>query len=329
VTLIVPLLALNQVDAARCDWLVPGLAREKITRLAKSLPQKLRHQFGALPDFIDAFLAVNETQNAPLSQAMARYARRELNLTIPLDAFRQEMLPAHLSMNFRVVDEHGRQLGRGATLRSCAPGWSQRRAKDELAKADAPAARFTAWDFGDLEEVMEIRRGSQTLIGYPGLVDHGDSISLDVFDSAEGRARTPCGLRRLFMLQLKEQARHIREERRLAGDGHAVLGFRRRGGAEGTAARGRVRSRLHAGTLAEDRANSTGAAMRRAHGDAPGQEIARLAGRSSPSTRRCRKTSTNVKAFPEPCCDIQEARPVDAGTFMEDAVRAPAALSRY
>src|SRR5258708_23760621 len=86
VTLSVPLVALNQVDAAQCDWLVPGLLREKITRLAKSLPQKLRQAFGALPEFVDAFLVANETRDAPLAPPIARYARREFNLTIPLDA---------------------------------------------------------------------------------------------------------------------------------------------------------------------------------------------------------------------------------------------------
>src|SRR5438046_9577735 len=63
---------------------------------------------------------------------------------------------------------------------------------------------------------MEIRRGSQTLIGYPGLVDHGDSVSLEVFDSADKARETHrSGLRRLFMLQLKEQARYI--EKNLPG----------------------------------------------------------------------------------------------------------------
>src|SRR5258708_31529095 len=99
VTLTVPLLALNQIDAAKSDWLVPGLVREKITRLAKSLPQKLRHALGPLPEFVDAFLAAGEAQDAPLAPAIARHARRDLNLVIPLDAFRREMLPAHLLMN--------------------------------------------------------------------------------------------------------------------------------------------------------------------------------------------------------------------------------------
>ena len=36
------LIALNQISAAQVDWLVPGLRREKVMQLAKSLPQRLR-----------------------------------------------------------------------------------------------------------------------------------------------------------------------------------------------------------------------------------------------------------------------------------------------
>jgi ATP-dependent helicase HrpA len=212
VTLTVPLAALNQVDAVRSDWLVPGLAREKITRLAKTLPHKLRHPLGPLPEFAQDLIAANPAADVPVAQAIARYALREWNLAIPADTFRPEMLPPHLSMNFLIVDEHGRQLAMGRNL-------AQLRAQlgDEagerfsaIAKSNAPAARHTGWDFGDLEEVMEIRHGGLTLVGYPGLVDRGDAVSLEVFDSPEkAREAQHAGLRRLYMLQLKEQARHI------------------------------------------------------------------------------------------------------------------------
>jgi len=192
VTLTVPLLALNQIDAAKCDWLVPGLVREKTTRLAKSLPQKLRHQLGTLPEFVDAFLAANRVAEAPLAQAIARHARRELNLDVPLDAFRLETLPVHLSMNFRVVDEDGRQLAMGRNLAQlrAALGDAAGEQFAALAQAETPTEKVTGWEFGDLEEVAEIRRGSQTLIGYSGLVDHGDAVSLEVFDAAGKRVRT-------------------------------------------------------------------------------------------------------------------------------------------
>src|SRR5881296_2773405 len=313
VTLTVPLLALNQIDAAKCDWLVPGLAREKITRLAKSLPQKLRHQLGPLPEFVDAFLAANEAQDAALAQAIARYARRELNLAVPLDAFRPETLPAHLSMNFRVVDEHGRQLAAGRNLAQLRAELGQKAGEQfaELARSDAPAAaKVAAWDFGDLEEVMEVRRGSQTLIGYPGLADHGDSVSLEVFDSADkAREAHRPGLRRLFMLQLKDQARYI--ERNLPGLHAMTLQF----AAFGDAAE--LREQLL--VAAFDRAclvepwPRTRAQFERRRDEARSrvtllaQEIARFAGKILSEHAALQKQLKELsKAFPEACRDVQE-----------------------
>jgi len=95
---------------------VPGLRREKVMLLAKSLPQKLRHKLGPLPEFADALLAAEKPGETTLMEAIARYARRELNLMVPLDGFRPEALPAHLTLNIRVMDEHGRQLGMGRNL---------------------------------------------------------------------------------------------------------------------------------------------------------------------------------------------------------------------
>ena len=54
-TLAVPLYALNQVSAPRCEWLVPGMLKEKAHLLLKSLPQKLRRHCVPLPDYAAAF----------------------------------------------------------------------------------------------------------------------------------------------------------------------------------------------------------------------------------------------------------------------------------
>ncbi len=313
VTLIVPLLALNQVDAARCDWLVPGLLREKITRLAKSLPQKLRHQLGALPAFVDAFLRANERADVPLAQAIARYARRELNLAVPRDAFRQEMLPAHLSMNFRIVDEHGRQLEMGRNLAQLRAELGQKAGDQfaELARADARSEKVTAWKFGDLEEVMEVRRGSQTLIGYPGLVDHGDSVSFEIFDSADkAREAHRPGLRRLFRLQLKEQARHI--EKNLPGSQAMVLQFAAFG--EVAELKEQLLAAVFDRACMQESWPRTRAEFDRRRDEARSrvtllaQEIARLVGTILAEHAALQKKLQQAsKAFPQPCRDIQES----------------------
>jgi ATP-dependent helicase HrpA len=312
VTLTVPLVALNQIDAAKSDWLVPGLLREKITRLVKSLPQKLRHQLGPLPEFIDAFIAANEPGDVPLAQALTRYARRELNLAIPLDSFRGEMMPAHLSMNFRIVDEHGRQLAIGRNLAQLRSELGEVAGEQfaELARAEAPADKVTEWGFGDLQEVMEISRGEQKLIGYPGIADHGNAVSLEVFDSADkAREAHRAGLRRLFMLQLKEQARHI--EKNLPGLQAMALQFAAFGdGAE-------LKEQLLAAAF--DRAclqepwPRTRAAFELRRDESRSRvtllanEIARLvSGILLEHAALQKKLQQASKAFPESCRDIQE-----------------------
>ncbi len=235
VTLTVPLVALNQVNPALCDWLVPGLRREKAMGLAKSLPQRTRHRLGQLPEFADAFLKAPPELNVNMSEAIVRWARRELTLDVPRDGFQTERLPAHLSMNFRVVDEHGRQLGMGRNLAQLRAELGEAagekfaaavgKAVGGLEEATVPGAEggkngakatgksgntVTEWTFGELAEVMEIRHGSQTLIGFPAIVDEGAGVRLDVFDAEDkARATHRAGLRRLFMLQLKEQAKFI------------------------------------------------------------------------------------------------------------------------
>ncbi len=41
------------------------------------------------------------------------------------------------------------------------------------------------WTFGELPEVMEIRRKGVSLIGHPAIADRGDYCSIEVFDEPE------------------------------------------------------------------------------------------------------------------------------------------------
>jgi ATP-dependent helicase HrpA len=70
--------------------------------------------------------------------------------------------------------------------------------------------RHTSWDFGELPELMEIRKGGQTLIGFPALMDLGDAVGIEVFDEPEvAQARHREGLRRLFALQIRDALKYL------------------------------------------------------------------------------------------------------------------------
>ncbi|MBI5006333.1 MAG: ATP-dependent RNA helicase HrpA [Nitrosomonadales bacterium] len=224
VTLTVPQALLNQVSAARCEWLVPGILAEKIAQLVKSLPQKLRRHCVPVPEFAAEFCAAVKASDVPLLQALARYIREQKQIEVPLDAFRLEQLPAHLLMNFRVVDEHGRQLGMARNFAQLRGEWAPKQAPltaAPVAKSAAPqqktsGERYTEWKFGDFRATSTEQRAGQTITVFNALVDEGDAVSLQSFDTQDAaKAAHRLGLRRLFQLALKEQVKYL--EKNLPG----------------------------------------------------------------------------------------------------------------
>jgi ATP-dependent helicase HrpA len=218
VTMTVPLVLLNQVPVNRAEWLVPGLLGEKVRALAKAIPQRLRHKLGPLDDFAERFIASVEPADTALATAIARYIRAELNFDVPLDAFRPDSVPPHLRMNFRVVDDTGRQRAMDRDLAAIKRSLGEE-AKTVLQQA-APldeGTRYTGWTMGELPEIMEIERDGQTLVGYPALVDAGDGVTLQVFESPEkAREAHAQGVRRLLSIAFRDRIRDL--ERSLAKD---------------------------------------------------------------------------------------------------------------
>src|SRR6266446_2634141 len=179
VTMNVPLALLNQVPAARCEWLVPGLLKEKVRLLAKSMPQRLRHKLGPLEQFAQAFCDEIPPSDTPLGAALSRYMRSQLNLEVPMDAFRPDAVPAHLRMNFRIVGDDERQLGMDRDLGELKRQFAQK--TEDILKEESSSSeseRHTGWTLGELPEILELEREGQTLIGYPALVDGGEAVTL-------------------------------------------------------------------------------------------------------------------------------------------------------
>jgi ATP-dependent helicase HrpA len=244
VTLTVPLYALNQVSAERASWLVPGMLKEKVHLLLKSLPQKLRRHCVPLPDYAAGFVERIEQAKrrgrGDLPDALIADIREQTGAMVKLGDFKPETLPAHHFMNFKVIDEHGRQLDMGRNLAalqaefggqareqfqklaeqtvitdevaptSDRPGARRQPANDEKAATPGAYQNLTTWSFGELPELLEIQQGKQKLIGFPALVDRGSHCDLEVFDDPAEAARVHRnGMRRLFALQLKEQIKFL------------------------------------------------------------------------------------------------------------------------
>jgi len=238
VTLVVPLTQLNQVDGRRCEWLVPGMCEEKVLLLLKTLPQKLRRHCVPLPEYAKSFLERKLEQKqfgaGDFLEDLMADVRQERGLEIKRTDFRPEALPLHCSMNFRLIDEHGRQLevernlarlrsDFGESARSAFQAIAQETVKTELgidaiqtkkeATRKVEQSGYQTWEFGELPETLEIQKGNQTLFGYPALVDRNDFVDLEVFDDLqEARKQHWQGLRRLFMLANKETLKSLQKQ---------------------------------------------------------------------------------------------------------------------
>jgi ATP-dependent helicase HrpA len=147
----------------------------------------------------------------PLAGALSRYIRAQFNLDLPVDALRPDSAPPHLHMNFRVVGEDGRQLAAGRNLAQLQAQLSEATAAVLQEEAPLPEGeRYTGWTVGDLPEVLELERRGRTLIGYPALVDEGDAVSLQVFESPDkARELHRAGVRRLLAITFKDRVRDL------------------------------------------------------------------------------------------------------------------------
>jgi ATP-dependent helicase HrpA len=130
VTVTVPLYALNQVSESRCDWLVPGMLEPKVLALLKSLPQRPRSRLVPLPASAKALAqALSEPEvfgHGELIDALLKQVRAKTELPVPRHDFKADQLGAHLIMNVRVVDEHGRQLAMARNVPSLKAEWGDK-----------------------------------------------------------------------------------------------------------------------------------------------------------------------------------------------------------
>ncbi len=269
-TVTLPLFVLNQVNDEACEWLVPGMLKEKVQALLKTLHQRPRSRLVPLPETAMQMVEVLNTPETfgrgSLVDAVLKLVRAKTSLDVARADIKVDMLTPHYFMNLRVVDEHGRQLGTGrnlgalrAELGAQARGAfaalaSLKMAENNYAKAfvenksssshgkieelapilDAKNDKkqdkfnlkkqlhgdqvYTSWTFGELPELLEIRKGGQSLIGYPALMETtaalapgaSPGVKIEVFDEPQVAAAIHrVGLRRLFALQLKEAIKYL------------------------------------------------------------------------------------------------------------------------
>lgn len=215
VTVHIPLAILNQIEESGFDWQIPGIRRELIIALIKSLPKPIRRNFVPAPNYAEAFLGRATPLEMPLLESMERELRRMTGVTVSREEWQLDQVPDHLRMTFRVIDDKKKTLAEGKSLEALKTelkGQVQQ-TLSEVADDGLEQQGLHVWSFGSLPQSYEQKRGGYSMKAFPALVDEKDSVAIRLFETEQEQQQAMWqGSRRLLLLNIPSPIKYLHEK---------------------------------------------------------------------------------------------------------------------
>ena len=215
ITQTIPLSLLNQTNSSLYQWLVPGLLRDKVIFLIKSLPKTQRRHFIPVPNYADQCLNNMSADDGDLLTALSSQLRRLTGIEIVPSEWRLNDLPDHLKMNFKLVDDKGQLLEQSRDLDHLKKHWAEEAASSFQSIPDSEYEQqgITRWTFGDLPAQISLQQNGLEITAYPALIDQGEHVDLTLLDTAkQAQQQTHLGLRKLFLLSEADIVKYLRKQ---------------------------------------------------------------------------------------------------------------------
>ncbi|MDX5407263.1 MAG: ATP-dependent RNA helicase HrpA [Chromatiaceae bacterium] len=214
VSLIIPLALLNQLEDDGFDWLIPALRHELLVALIKSLPKQYRRNFVPAPNYADALMQSIAPEHGKLLAVVTERLKRMSGVTIPEDAWDLTSIPAHLKLNFKVVDDKGNTLQQSRSLSLLQQGLQGevQQSLSQVAEQGIEQDKLTQWSFGTLpREYVKLQAGYE-IKAFPALVDERDSVAIKLLDNPQQALHaSKQGLRRLLLLNIPSPVKYLQE----------------------------------------------------------------------------------------------------------------------
>ncbi|MDA0822657.1 MAG: ATP-dependent RNA helicase HrpA [Proteobacteria bacterium] len=211
VTLTVPIALLSRIDAARGDWLVPGLIEAKIVALLRALPKRLRKNFIPVPEFARAAVEAMTLFNGQLHEQLSAVLFRMTSVEVAKCEWNNDIEP-HLLMHYVVRGVDGQTLASGRDLERLRKSLAEEfEARPVTATQQAfERQSVSGWEFGDLAALIQCQEEGFSIERFPALAEEGERVALRLFDDESVAAvNMRRGLRRLIMQALKKEVRYL------------------------------------------------------------------------------------------------------------------------
>jgi len=212
ITLEIPLSLLNAIDSQRLEWLVPGMAEEKIAALIRALPKNLRRNFVPAPEFARAFCEFTTYGKGDLLSHLAAFLQRRTGIVITRESWEGTEVDPHLRMNLRLMDEQGNVLSENRDLMSLRQTYAQqaRQAFSRHSLTEIPQREMSEFRMEEIPEMVLSKNGLRT---FPALVDLGNSVALEIFETQqEAEAAHTQGIIRLLRNALADRIKQAQKQ---------------------------------------------------------------------------------------------------------------------
>ena len=211
----IPVGILNQVQDNGFDWLIPALRLELAIAYIKGLPKTLRRNFVPAPNYAEASVAKMVMGELSFQQALAKQLLRMTGVRLPEDVWQDVELPAHLKMNFKVVDDKGKLVKQGRNLvdlQQSLQGKVKSTIK-KVAEKGIEQSDITEWNFGVLPKGYEKKMANITIKAFPALVDKKGSVAIELFEQESvAQAAMLKGTTRLILLNIPSPIKYLQEK---------------------------------------------------------------------------------------------------------------------
>lgn len=214
VTAIINLTQLNRLPVEPFSWLVPGIIRDKLSYIIKSLPKSIRVTLNPVSDFITKFLEQANFTN-DLAIELVHYITQTTRLDIKLSDLSNIELPAYLCFHFCIIE--GKNVlanGENLLLLKKQLGGKLKQIVNKV-NTEYEINDIQTWipELAFLLDEIKSKHYGQSVSGYLSLVIKQEQVNLTVIENiATAKSQSYRGMLYLIRYQLKEQFKYLEQK---------------------------------------------------------------------------------------------------------------------